>query len=150
MKKLHITICLIFMLSLSGCNNLNKKNNNFDLSITEDISMVNGKLRVEFITNLPDETIGYIRVLNDDLDFYKQSYSKVNHGRIRSPELFSFNESSLPKGNYKIIFALPSSSDQPERIMGILGSDYENIKSSYLKDDSSEKKLEYIVDWTID
>lgn len=150
MKKLHIIICLMLLFNLSGCDKLNKKTNTFDLDISEDISLVDGKLSIEFKTNLPDETVGYIRVINKNSDFYNQSYSQVNHGRIKSPELFSLNEGPLPKGDYEIIFTLPPSSNQPERIIGILGSEYVNINSPYFTDGPSGKEFEYIVQWTID
>lgn len=134
-----ITIMLILLvLSGMGYSSVQASSKiNVNIEINHEVSNDN-KLKINIISNVPNETNFLVTVSNDELDYTAQDSVQLNNGYAET-SWFSSQKRSLKPAKYEVSVTMPLAHTQPESVQKIIGERGGNLTGDYVSESNLGK-----------
>lgn len=114
---------------------INEKPTNINVEINETMEQVDGKVRFNIKTNLPDTAELMVGISKVDGSYRGQTHATVTNG-VAQTEWFSDKGSALKGGDYELSISMSMPATQSEKVQSMVGKNGEYLEGSLVVRDN--------------
>lgn len=114
---------------------INEKPTNINVEINETMEQVDGKVRFNIKTNLPDTAELMVGINKVDGSYRGQTHATVTNG-VAQTEWFSDKGSALKGGDYELSISMSMPATQSEKVQSMVGKNGEYLEGSLVVRDN--------------